>query len=119
MLPCDLHILRIGNLKLELVQTRKLNLLEHVPLGTNLNRGIANTLVAVEISPVVVATATATLTALCALTGTAKSSTVSTQTLELGALLTLLTESTTASTLAGGRLETGGLLLGSRAVVDN
>lgn len=119
MLGCDLHIFRIGNLELELVQARKLNLLEHVPLGTDLDRGIANALVAIEIPPVVVATTTATLTALCALASTAESSTVTAQALELGALLTLLTESTTASTLVGGRLETSGLLLGSRTVVDN
>jgi len=95
----DVHILGLLDLKLQLVQARKLNLLEHVPLRANLDRGITDTLVAIKVSPVAVATATAALATLL-LTGATESSAVATQALELTALLTLLTESATATTLA-------------------
>lgn len=121
MLPIDeiLHILRIVDLKLELVEARELDLLKHVPLGADLDGGITDTLVAVEISPVVVTTATSTLASLL-LASTAESSAVSTQALESTTLLTsLLTETATATTLTGGRLEASGLLLSTGSVVDN
>lgn len=112
-----LHILGVVDLELELVQASKLNLLQHAPLRANLDRSITNTLVAVEISPVVVATAASTLTTLL-LASTTESTTVGAQALELGALLTLLTKATTATTLTSGGLEASRLLLG-RAVIDN
>lgn len=114
---CYLHILGVVDLELELVQASKLNLLQHAPLRANLDRSITNTLVAVEISPVVVATAASTLTTLL-LASTTESTTVGAQALELGALLTLLTKATTATTLTSGGLEASRLLLG-RAVIDN
>lgn len=114
---CYLHILGVVDLELELVQASKLNLLQHAPLRANLDRSITDTLVAVEISPVVVATTASTLTTLL-LASTTESTTVGAQALELSALLALLTKATTAATLTSGGLEASRLLLG-RAVVDN